>query len=250
MRHAAAAANERESAQENLFGGPDAASGTISIPLGETADWPDMERLRQEFDAIGFYLSDHPLNAYAKALERLEVITAASLIDQVPRDRVLHKLAGVVIGRQERTSRKGNRFAFVQLSDTGGMYEIMVFSELLSARRELLESGQPLLLTVNADIQTDGEAPRITAQSIEPLDRAATESGVGLKVFIDDPEPLESLKTILGRGAGRAAKGRVSIVLDLQDGQEVEIELPEAYSVSAELRQAVKAIPGVVVQDR
>jgi len=46
VRHAAAAANERESAQENLFGGPDAASGTIAIPLGETPDWPDMERLR------------------------------------------------------------------------------------------------------------------------------------------------------------------------------------------------------------
>ena len=130
------------------------------------------------------------------------------------------------------------------------MYEVMVFSELLAARRDLLEAGQALLLSVNAEAQAEGEAPRLTAQSIEPLDRAASQSGAGLKVFIHDPSPLESLKAILGRGTGRLAKGKVSIVLDLKDGQEVEIELPEAYSVSAELRQAVKAIPGVVVQDR
>ncbi len=248
VRHAAAAAEERESAQENLFGGDASEERSLALALPDVGDWPDMERLRQEFDAIGFYLSDHPLNAYTAVLERLKVVTAISLAGQVPRDRVQHKLAGVVIGRQERTSRQGNRFAFLQLSDTGGMYEVMVFSELLSARRDILESGRPLLVTVNADLRND-EAPRMTAQAIEPLDRAAEQSSAGLKVFIGDPTPLESLKSILERGAGGPAKGRVSLVLDLEGSPEVEIELPETYRVSAELRRAIKAIPGVAVQD-
>ena len=55
------------------------------------------------------------------------------------------KLAGIVIGRQERTSAKGNRFAFVQLSDTSGMFEALVFSETLSTSRELLEPGHRVL---------------------------------------------------------------------------------------------------------
>ena len=249
IRHAAAAAAERDSAQENLFGGDPSAEGSLTLALPEVGDWPDMERLRQEFDAIGFYLSDHPLNAYAAVLERLKVVTASSLTEAVLRDRVQHKLAGVVIGRQERTSRQGNRFAFVQLSDTSGMFEVMVFSELLSAKRDVLESGGPLLITVNADLRND-EAPRMTAQAIEPLDRAAEQSSAGLKVIIGDSKPLESLKSILERGAGSPAKGRVSLVLDLEGSREVEIELPETYRVSAELRQAIKAIPGVAVQDR
>ena len=55
---------------------PEAGPEPVALPLVDTPDWPDMERLRHEFDAIGFYLSAHPLNAYGKALDRLKVVTA------------------------------------------------------------------------------------------------------------------------------------------------------------------------------
>ena len=60
------------------------------------------------------------------------------------------KLAGVVVSKQERTSKNGNKFAFVQLSDGGGAFEITVFSELLAAQRDLLEAGQAVLIEVDA----------------------------------------------------------------------------------------------------
>ena len=247
MRNAAVAASERESAQVSLFG-DGAAAAVNALTLPNLPDWPEMERLKREFDAIGFYLSAHPLDAYKKVLERLRTKTAVELVVQAKRrDAGILRMAGIVIGKQERVSQRGNRFAFVQLSDATGVIEVMLFSEILQASRELLDSGEPLLVTVTADAR-DGEDPRFLAQAIRLLDEAAAQTDAGLKLYMNDNKPLENLKSILEREAARG-KGRVSLVLDLEDGQELEVELPGAYQISPIVRQAIKAIPGLVVED-
>ena len=118
-----------------------------------------MERLQHEFEAIGFYLSAHPL---APTERRCSGSTSCAIADLPalagrPADQRA-KLAGIVIGRQERTSAKGNRFAFVQLSDASGMYEVMVFTERWRRHRELLEPGRPVLVTVDVRMR-GGECP-------------------------------------------------------------------------------------------
>jgi len=242
VRHAAAAANERDSAQENLFGGGDAGPAP-DLVLPQAADWPAMERLRHEFEAIGFYLSAHPLDAYGAGLRRLDVVTSAELGATMARDPGRKKLAGIVIGKQERTSRQGNRFAFIQLSDTSGVFEVVVFSDLLAQARDFLEGGEPLLVTVES--RGDGDDLRLMAHDITPLEGVAAVAGLGLKVILSDPQPLGSLKSLLDRES--RGRGRVALVLDLDDGQEVELDLPGGYRLSAASRQAIKAVPGVTV---
>jgi DNA polymerase-3 subunit alpha len=248
VRHAAAAASERESAQVNLFGG-DGANRHAMLALPEIEDWPAVDRLRHEFEAIGFYLSAHPLDAYGGRLTRLRITSSAELTARSGTESGRKRLAGIVIGKQERTSRQGNRFAFVQLSDTSGMFEVLVFSELLAAARDLLDSGQPLLVTVSLDSRDDGEAPRLTAQEITPLDQVVAEVDTDLRLFVNDPAPLDSLKAVLGREAVAGGRGRVALVLGVERGREVEMELPGGYRLSAQVCQAIKAIPGVVVQE-
>lgn len=248
VRHAASATSERESAQVNLFGeGEEGLSSRLVLPA--TEDWPAMARLRREFDAIGFYLSAHPLESFGEPLRRLGVMSYQDLLSSRRASNAVGRLAGIVVGKQERTSRQGNRFAFVQLSDSSGVYEVMVFSELLSAVRELLDSGEPLLVTVTQDSRGDGQEQRLTAQAMEPLEQAAAKASDGLRVFLGESSALQSLKAVLAQKAGGAARGKVTLVLDLQSGREVELELPDQYKLSAEMRRAVKAIPGVVVQD-
>ncbi|MDH3476538.1 MAG: DNA polymerase III subunit alpha, partial [Rhodospirillales bacterium] len=120
LRHATAAANERSSAQSNLFGGADTADAP-AIVLPETPEWLQADRLKHEFEAIGFYLSSHPLEAYEAGLERLGVVASAGLGDLVKsgESRTL-RLAGAVIGRKERTTSRGGRMAFIHLSDRSG----------------------------------------------------------------------------------------------------------------------------------
>ncbi len=204
-----------------------------------------MERLRHEFEAIGFYLSAHPLYAYGAGLRSMRVVDSVDLAAAMAREPGRKKLAGIVIGKQERTSRKGNRFAFVQLSDASGVYEVMVFSELLAQAREFLDSGEPLLVTVES--RGDGEDSRLLAQEIAPLEGAVAVAGLGLRVILRGPEPLVSLKSLLERESH--GRGRVALVLDLDDGREVELDLPDGYRLSAAARQAIKAVPGVTVQE-
>jgi DNA polymerase-3 subunit alpha len=242
LRYASAAASERGSQQVSLFGGVD--SGIDQRPnLPMVQDWPSMERLQNEFDAIGFYLSSHPLDAYGKSLDRIGVVRFMDLGSRLAAGgSTRHKLAGIVVGKKERTSARGNRFAFVQMSDMSGLYELTVFSEVLGQARQVLDAGQPLLVTVDCRMEED--SIRLTAQKIEPLDGVVAHAAAGLRVFVGEQGALKSLRGIIGRdGPGR---GRVSVVVGLEPTREVEIALPGAYKIGPGIRAAVKSLPGIL----
>jgi DNA polymerase-3 subunit alpha len=242
LRQASRAAEDRVSKQESLFGGID--SGFIERPsLPVVEDWQSVEKLQHEFDAIGFYLSAHPLDPYGKSLERAGILSFVDL----PASLAAHsstrfRLAGIVVGKKERTSARGNRYAFVSLSDTSGVFEVTVFSDVLAQTRELLDGGQPLIVTV--DVRSEEQSLRLTAQKIEPLDRVVAHAAAGLKVFVGAEEALARLKGLFAREAV-GGRGRVTVVLDLPHN-EVEIALPGGFRVDPRIRAAVKSLPGIV----
>ncbi len=244
LAHASAAINERQSKQESLFGGGDETVGS-AFSLPDVADWPEMDRLRQEFDAVGFYLTAHPLDAYGSALARLGVVPQVALAERLGEaGTATVRLAGTVVGRKERSSARGNRFAFVQISDSSGMYEVTIFSEVLSASRDLLDAslatGSPILIT--AEARAENGALRITAQGVQSLDETAAGSALGLRVFVAGEEGLTALHGLIHRQ--KSGRGRVCLVVDLPD-REVEVALAEGFAVSPAIRAAIKSIPGI-----
>ena len=237
-RHSQATHESRGSDQNSLFG-DDTAQRRPQLP--KVPDWAPMERLQQEFSAIGFYLSSHPLAAYERSLQRLGVCRAADLPALLARGtpgRI--KLAGTVIDRMERTSAKGNRFAFVQCSDQSGAFELTVFSELLGSKRNLLEAGQAVL--ISADGRLDGEQVKLTAQTVEKLDDAVANAAAGLRIVISDPVALEALRKALD---GKRGRGRVTLVVPMNDESEAEVTLPGTYSIAGGLRDVIGSLPGI-----
>jgi DNA polymerase-3 subunit alpha len=239
LRHSQATHESRGSNQNNLFG-DDTAQRRPQLP--KVPDWAPMERLQQEFSAIGFYLSSHPLAAYDRSLQRLGVVRAADLPTLLARGtpgRI--KLAGTVIDRMERVSAKGNRFAFVQCSDQSGAFELTCFSEVLSSKRNLLEAGQAIL--VSADGRLDGEQVKLMAQSVEKLEDAVANSAAGLRIAISDPAALDALRKTL---EGKRGRGRVTIVVSVPEEEaEAEVALPGTYSIAGGLRDIIGMLPGV-----
>jgi DNA polymerase-3 subunit alpha len=151
------------------------------------------------------------------------------------------KAAGIVMGRRETSTRSGSRMAFVQLSDSSGVFEVTVFAELLATARQQLEPGAPMLMTIEAQPR-DGEW-RFTATAVEPLDAAVARAGVRLRVVVEEPAAASSLRSTLEReGKGR---GIISVVVPIDAVREAEIALPGGWAVSARGRAAIKAIPGV-----
>src|SRR5712692_8123652 len=245
LRQASRAAEERETRQESLFAGIDgmADGGFAARPsLPVVADWPPVERLQNEFDAIGFYLSSHPLDPYGRSLERAGILRWADMPAALAAGGATRfRLAGIVIGKKERTSARGSRFAFVQLSDTSGVFEVTLFSEVLGEARALIDSGQPLIVTL--DVRREEESLRLTAQKIEPLDSVVAHAAAGLRVFVGEAEALPRLKSLISREAG--GRGRVTVVLDLPRS-EVELVLPGGFRVDPRIRAAVKSLPGIL----
>ncbi|PPR11619.1 MAG: DNA polymerase III subunit alpha [Alphaproteobacteria bacterium MarineAlpha11_Bin1] len=239
MRLAVQSAQERSSGQESLFDAVVGEDDNMRLRLPDTLDWPLMERLTHEFEAVGSYLSAHPLDAYAGQLRHLRVTPAneltAAMVGTSP------KVAGVVISRQERTSAKGNRFAFVQLSDSSGVFEVVLFSELLSTSRELLESGQRVLL--NIEIRAEGDGTRLSATKIRPLDEVLAAASTGLKIVINDERSLPGIQHALN--AGQPGKCKVVLIVGTDNNHEVEIDLPKKIALTGEFRAAVAYLPGV-----
>ena len=251
MRQANLAAEERDSTQASLFDA-DADVPRARVALPDVPDWPAMDRLRHEFEAIGFYLSAHPLESYGPTLARLGVVTSEELPHALARAPGRKKMAGIVIGKREITTRQGKRLAFVQFSDTSGVYEVSIFAEVLGRVRELLETGRPLLLSVDA--RQDDADLRLNAQDISPLDETVASASSGLRLYLNHADPLVQLRSLLtrdngGAGNGQPARGRIALILATGDGDEVEMTLPGAYRLSAEMRRAIKAIPGMIVED-
>ena len=240
MRLANTSAAERDSGQDSLFGGAVAEDDNARLRLPDTLDWPVMERLTQEFEAVGSYLSAHPLDAYAGQLRKLRITPSADISARMV--GTAPKVAGVVISSQERTSAKGNRFAFVQLSDGSGVFEIVVFSETLAQSRELLEGGQRVIVTV--DIRADdGDSARMSATMIRPLDDVLASASTELKIVIADPIAIDGVKAALA--TGEEGRCKVALILDVGDHQEVEIKLPRKIALTGNFRAAVAHLPGV-----
>jgi DNA polymerase-3 subunit alpha len=238
VRHAQATAESRESSQSGLFG-DDTVQRRPQLP--KIPDWSAMERLQHEFAAIGFYFSSHPLAAYDRSLKRLGVIQSAEITARLANGgggRI--KLAGTVVDKSERTSARGSRFAFVSMSDQAGSFEITIFSELLGAKRDMLQSGNALL--VSCDGRLDGEQVKLTAQSIEKLDDAVVHAAAGLRITLNDTLALARLKEIIGKPGGR---GQVRLLISLDDETEVEMALPGGYAIAPGVREQIGRTPGV-----
>jgi DNA polymerase-3 subunit alpha len=234
---ASRAAEDRQYGQNALFGESEASE----LVLPKTQPWSASERLQREFEAAGFFLSGHPLDAYSTILGRLRVSRWSEFTLSVKRGATAGRLAAVVLDRAERRTKSGSKMGVVQLSDDSGQYEAILFQEGLNQYRELLEKGATVLVTLNASVEGEDVRARIIA--VEPLVAAAARAQKGLRIFVRDPEPLDGIKSKL---AARG-DGEVSLVVMLEKmASEVEIKLPGGYSVTPDVAGALKNIPGVL----
>ena len=247
VNYSAAIHEQKSSNQVSLFG--EAGDDLPEPRLHPVDDWLPAERLSEEFKAVGFYLSGHPLDDYMAPLKRKGIVTLDELMRKAERAPLVAKLAGVVAGRQERKSARGNRFAFCQMSDTTGAYEVTLFSETLEKSREHLETGAKVVVTVEASMEAD--QLKLLGRSVAPIDVVAADvGGMGLKVFIDAPEAIDAVFNVL-EGAVRSVKvaGRGPVQFCLMDPAlpgEVEVDLGQDFPVTPQIKGAIKSLSGVL----
>jgi DNA polymerase-3 subunit alpha len=237
LRRAQSDAEQKESGQIGLFGG----TAPAPLRLPDMPDWPPLERLGFEAEAIGFHLTAHPLDMYGALLKRLGTAASGGLEALAASGASRVKLAGCVINVKTRPTRTGSKMAWVRLSDAAGSFEVTFFSETLARCGDLLREGTAILVT--ADVKQEGEMLRLTASDAVGLDQAAAQAGAGMRVWLSATGAVPHIRAILERE--KTGRGRVVLVPRLEGGQDVEVALPGGFNVTPRLAQALKMVPGV-----
>ena len=246
MRHVNATIDEGKKDQHNLFSG-DETTRVNRVKLTSLEEWPVLKKLRNEFEAIGFYLTAHPLDSYGEALIKNGVISSSTLVYELNKKGGMARMdvAGIVSSSRIRVNQRGNKYAFVQMSDQGGIFEVTVFSEVLSSAGDSLIPGEALL--IRCDCKLENDFVRLVASKISSLDCSLKNSIKGFKIYINDQNTVTNLAKILERQ--EAGSGEINLVVQ-NTNQEFDLLLPEHYELNASLRSAVKSLPGVIeVQD-
>ncbi|MER5170945.1 DNA polymerase III subunit alpha [Thioclava kandeliae] len=236
----------KNSAQVSLFG--DAGDDLPPPRMADTDDWLPGEKLAEEHKAIGFYLSGHPLEDYMPALKRKKVMTLDEIHAKAVGGPFAAKIAGEVASVREKKSAKGNRFAFVALSDASGPYEVAFWSEALEACRPVLETGR--LLVLNVKVEVDGESVRMVAGSASRVDTMVADAGgTGLMIHVETPEAVPSIASLLTRleeeGKVRS-RGPISFtVFDAEKNCRYELATGRDFPVNPQIKGAIRSLRGV-----
>jgi DNA polymerase-3 subunit alpha len=246
-QYSAAFHEQKASNQVSLFG--DAGDDLPEPRLMPVTDWLPAERLAEEFKAIGFYLSGHPLDDYMVALKRKGVMTMDEVMDKAQGGPCIAKMAGVVAGRQERKSAKGHRFAFVQLSDPTGAYEVTLFSEALEKSRDHLETGAKVVVTAEASMEAD--QLKLLGRSIAPADIAVADAGaVGLKIYVDTPAVIATVAQVISDASKTITSGpKGPIFFTLLHPElpgEVQMDTGAEFPMNPQIKGAIKSLSGVL----
>ena len=243
---AVSAAEDRAGGQGGLFGDAEPA---IRATLPQAPAWNGQQKLDEEFAAVGFYLSGHPLDDVLESLEEGRITLSANIADVAMDGRPL-ELIGVVRRRVEKLSRSGGKFAFLTLSDPTGEVELMVMPEVLETYRDMLSPGNSVCMTVN--VRRQEEEIRLSAKTVKPIEKARIgKKAKALLVRLSRGANYHELAAVAKRleTAPGADRGDIFFEIPLEDGRLVMMKLPETYATGLEALRALKMASGVTRVD-
>jgi DNA polymerase III subunit alpha len=151
--------------QIDLFSEDEISENNI---INDIKDWKFEERLSKEFEAVGFFISDHPLNQFTEIFDDYKIIDYSNFNsnDDIKNSNV----AATLLKVQERKTAKGNSYAVLKLTDLTSVFELFIFSDILELNREILKEGNSLILTLIKSISNDeNRFKRVNVQKIASL---------------------------------------------------------------------------------
>jgi len=231
LEHGQLVQRERCDPQMGLFeAGGDAAPPPNTPSLPDIGEWSEKQLLTHEKEALGFFMSGHPLTRHEDLLEKFT--TADSLTLQEKADGEIVRIGGIVTHIKTIHTKKGDLMAFVTVEDLHGGVEATVFSSVYAEARDLLKDDAAIL--VQGRIQRDENSVKMLADSVIPMDRAeelwSASIHINLEIDRTDRQILERLNEIFKRHPGSCTG---YVILRMGGRSQTVIALPEHLKLSA-----------------
>jgi DNA polymerase-3 subunit alpha len=237
MERGRTAQRDRDSGQGSLFDAleandaqPGLAAEAADYPTGDC--WEPQQQLAAEREALGLYLSGHPLDRYRDEIKSLANVSVVEIASRA-NERV--RLCGVVEGYKERAMKNGSgRIAFFQLEDLTGRVETLVPSRRVDELGPILQRGEPVICegTVKLDGESEDEDPRVVLDAVTALPewRKASYTEVHLRASADDltRDQLAALRDVVAKHPGRCL---LYLHLERPGAWEAVVVLPDRFRV-------------------
>jgi DNA polymerase-3 subunit alpha len=247
MERAQKAQRDLEQGQHGLFGLFDEApahgqKGVDDLP--KVPEWEESDRLANEKEVLGFFVSGHPLDKYAEKIRNLTgVISVAEALERKPPERAWGKqtdpsdeiqVAGTLMGMSPRKSKRdGKIYAMGQLEDATGKIDVICFSRDYERLAEQLKTEAPVLVR-GVLMGEEDSAPKISISGVQALDAVKVKLPGGIRIRINLERASEELFAAL-KSAADAAPGPGKVMLQLEKkGNYAVILEPEQMSVAAD----------------
>jgi DNA polymerase-3 subunit alpha len=216
LEHGSRRQRDRDKGQSDLFGAGADDDGTTAaerIPLPDVSPWTDAQQLAFEKEALGFYMSGHPIERHASDL----LAFGARPLAELTASEADVWVGGIVSGLRPLKTRKGDRMCVFMLEDPAGSLETVVFPETFARHGTLAENDA--MVVVRGKFEKDDESARLVATEVLPLaavkDRIAREVAICVTMPPHGRQTLELLADLLAKHRGDR---RVSIELQMQNG--------------------------------
>ena len=170
-------------------------------------EWKFQEKMLREFETIGFYLSDHPLNQYKDIFNEYNITKYSDFISN--NNQIESMVAATILKIQEKKTQKGTSYAIIKFSDLGSIFELFVFSDIFELNRENIKDGKSVIITLSKNLNDIEQRVRINVKKIIPLDDILNKPINNLKIKINDFKEFDLLSKILD------SKGEVEIVFEI-----------------------------------
>ena len=215
----------RDQGQTELFGESDAEGANGAIRLPDARALTESEQLAFEKEALGFYLSGHPVDRFADDLRSAGV----KRIEELVTSEASIPIAGIISQCRSLTTRKGAQMAVVMLEDRGGSLEAVIFPDTYAKYRSLVEVDR--LVVARGKLEKDDESARLVVSEITPVETVLTGASRVMAVHLTTPphdrQTVEALAELFGRHRGT---DRVSLDVELRNE-------PQPVMVTADLSQ-------------
>ncbi len=200
IEHGNRTQRDRDRGQADLFGGGEEGGLTI-IRLPDTPPWTEMELLGYEKEALGLFLSGHPIDRHAGDLRAFGARTVGDLtLGDLPPStdgspgRLLMEdvhVGGIVSGLRPLKTKKGDPMCVFSLEDHQGTVEVVVFPETYARYRAACENGAVLL--VRGKFERDEESARLQATEVLPLSQLRERLSRGVRIRLKAGIPRETI---------------------------------------------------------
>ena len=185
---------EKISNQNSLFSDNSSEDGLV-FKLDKIKPWSNNEMLMNEFQSIGFYMSDHPLKIYKDYFNKMKVVNFSNFLDSQDSTALV---AGTIMSIQEKKSSKGTPFAIVKFSDLKSEFELFLFSDQLTLNRENLKAANSFMLTLQKDsINNSSFARRINIKKLISLNDFTNKEYEKVTIELENKSNLNELQKAL-----------------------------------------------------